>query len=94
MTRTLLILVPTLLGVSLAAAALAQSTGSSSAKCGPETWSTDKMTYVGVPCTGSQAAPSSSTSSSGQTAKTPCGIETWSTDKMTYVTTPCAAEQP
>jgi len=57
--------------------------------CGVETWSTDKMAYVTVPCPGGTAA-------SGQTAAAPgssnsnCGVETWSTDKMTYVTTPCA----
>ena len=35
----------------LVSLAHAQSNTSSTAKCGPETWSTDKMTYVGVPCT-------------------------------------------
>jgi hypothetical protein len=95
MTRTLLILVPTVLGVSLGAAAFAQNAPSSSTKCGPETWSTDKMAYVGVPCTGQEAAQP--TSSNGQTAKAPaaakCGVETWSTDKMTYVTTPCTSTE-
>jgi hypothetical protein len=29
---------------------------SNTSKCGPETWSTDKMTYVGVPCSGGETA--------------------------------------
>jgi hypothetical protein len=70
-----------------AAAAYAQTTSQAPANCGVETWSTDKQTYVTVPCAGGQAV-------SGQTAQSPgsaanCGIETWSTDKQTYVTTPC-----
>jgi hypothetical protein len=48
MTRTLTLSVIALLGLS--ALAHAQTKGSSSGACGPETWSTDKMTYVGVPC--------------------------------------------
>lgn len=34
-------------------------TAPASGKCGPETWSTDKMMYVGVPCgdTGTSEAP-------------------------------------
>ena len=60
----------------------------SPSNCGVETWSTDKMAYVTVPCPGG-------TATTGQTAAAPgssgnCGVETWSTDKMTYVTTPCA----
>jgi hypothetical protein len=39
----------------MASLAHAQSATSSTSKCGPETWSTDKMTYVGVPCAGGQA---------------------------------------
>ena len=96
MTRTLWILVTTALGVSIATVALAQTSTSPSSTCGPETWSTDKMAYVGVPCAGQQPAQSTS---SGQTAHAPgqapaaapCGVETWSTDKMTYVTTPCTS---
>ena len=60
--------------------------------CGVETWSTDKMAYVSVPCTETQQP-------SGQVAAKPgaansnakCGVETWSTDKMTYEMTPCNA---
>jgi hypothetical protein len=62
----------------------AQSDTSSTSKCGPESWSTDKMTYVGVPCAGGQGATSSSAN---------CGPETWSTDKMAYVGVPCAGGQ-
>jgi hypothetical protein len=47
MTRTLSLTVIALLGLSAAAQA---QTASSSSGCGPETWSTDKMAYVGVPC--------------------------------------------
>ena len=46
MTRTLTLSAIVLIGLS--AAAQAQSTKSGG--CGPETWSTDKMAYVGVPC--------------------------------------------
>jgi hypothetical protein len=88
MTRsisTLTIIV--LASLTLGTAAHAQTTPTSPANCGVETWSTDKMTYVSVPCTGEQP--------SGQTANAPaaasCGVETWSTDKMMYVGTPCPA---
>lgn len=50
MTRTLSLSVIALLG--LAASAYAQDS-----KCGTETWSTEKMAYVGVPCSDSQATP-------------------------------------
>jgi hypothetical protein len=67
-----------------AAGGYAQTTPPSN--CGVETWSTDKMTYVTVPCAGGQEE-------TGQTAKAPgttnCGVETWSTEKMAYVGTPC-----
>ena len=71
-----------------AAAVYAQTAAPSPSNCGVETWSTDKMAYVNVPCPGG-------TATTGQTAAAPgssgnCGVETWSTDKMTYVTTPCA----
>jgi hypothetical protein len=55
MTRTIALSVIALLGLS--ALAHAQAKGSSSVTCGPETWSTDKMTYVGVPCADGPAAP-------------------------------------
>jgi hypothetical protein len=77
-----------------AAATTAQQAAPST--CGVETWSTEKMTYVTVPCAGAQEQ-------SGQSAKAPdaskspnaakCGIETWSTDKMAYESTPCASTQ-
>jgi hypothetical protein len=76
MTRTLTLAMIALLGLS--AVALGQTSPSTSG-CGTETWSTDKMAYVGIPCSGS--APSASTSG--------CGTETWSTDKMAYVGVPC-----
>jgi hypothetical protein len=53
MTRTLIL--SGIVFVGLASLAHAQSATSSTSKCGPETWSTDKMTYVGVPCAGGQA---------------------------------------
>jgi hypothetical protein len=53
MTRTIALSVIALLGLS--ALAHAQTKGSSA--CGPETWSTDKMAYVGVPCADGPAAP-------------------------------------
>ena len=69
-----------------AAAAYAQTNNQT---CGIETWSTDKQSYVTVPCTGAGQAVSGSTAQSGGSATANCGIETWSTDKQTYVTTPC-----
>ncbi|HEY2871985.1 MAG TPA: hypothetical protein VGJ56_08710 [Reyranella sp.] len=39
----------------MASLAHAQTAKSSTGNCGPETWSTDKMAYVGVPCSGAQA---------------------------------------
>ena len=77
-----------LTGLTLGAAAQAHTTPPSPSNCGVETWSTDKMAYVGVPCTGEQ--PSSQTATAPGAA--PCGgVETWSTDKMAYVGTPCPA---
>ena len=52
MTRTLTLTMIALLGLSAGAQG---QTGPSSAGCGTETWSTDKMTYVGVPCGDDQA---------------------------------------
>jgi hypothetical protein len=72
--------------------ALSAQAQSSKSACGTETWSTDKMAYVGVPCSGGQETAAAT---SAQGAKTPaaqtCGVETWSTDKMAYVSQPCAA---
>jgi hypothetical protein len=91
MARAFSLLTVALLGVSfVGVAGAAAQTSSSSSKCGPEVFSQDKMTYVGVPCSGestSAAAPAP-----GQTAQsTGCKPEGWSTDKMSYTTAPCAA---
>jgi hypothetical protein len=53
-----------------------------------ETWSTDKMTYVTVPCNSSGTAADQAQAPNGQKAP-PCGPETWDTAKMMYVGTPC-----
>jgi hypothetical protein len=78
-----------LAGVTLGAAAgYAQTTPP--ANCGVETWSTDKMAYVTVPCAGGPEQNSQTAKAPGpSTAK--CGVETWSTDQMAYVGTPCPA---
>jgi hypothetical protein len=58
MTRAQTLLVTTALAAAFPlASAMAQTGGASITKCGPETWSTDKMAYVGVPCVGSEATP-------------------------------------
>jgi hypothetical protein len=38
------------------ASAMAQTGGNPGTKCGSESWSTDKMMYVSVPCVGVEAA--------------------------------------
>jgi len=48
MTRAPLVLVPAV-SISLAAATFAQTARSPNDKCGPETRSTDQMTYVTTP---------------------------------------------
>lgn len=53
MTRTLTLTAIVLIGLSTAAQAQSNKPGG----CGPETWSTDKMTYVGVPCSDGSAVP-------------------------------------
>jgi hypothetical protein len=53
MTRTLSLTVIALLGLS---AVVHGQTGPSSPSCGPETWSTDSMSYVSIPC-GDARAP-------------------------------------
>lgn len=82
MTRTLIL--SAIVFAGLASLAHAQTAKSSTSNCGPESWSTDKMTYVGVPCAAGQGSTSSASN---------CGTETWSTDKMAYVGIPCAAGQ-
>ena len=72
--------------LTLVAAAHAQ-TAQQQSTCGVETWSTDKMTYVTIPCTENQQVGQAPAKNAG--AK--CGVETWSTDKMTYEMTPCSA---
>ena len=79
MTRTLIMSLIVFAGV--ASLANAQTATSSTGNCGPETWSTDKMAYVGVPCSGGQGGTSSASN---------CGTETWSTEKMAYVGVPCS----
>ena len=85
--RTLfnLTIVP-LTALTLVAAAHAQTT-QQQATCGVETWSTDKMTYITIPCTENQQVGQAPATN----ANAKCGVETWSTDKMTYETTPCSA---
>ena len=75
-----------LTALTLVAAAHAQ-TAQQQSTCGIETWSTDKMTYVTIPCTESQQVGQAP----AKNANAKCGVETWSTDKMTYETTPCSA---
>lgn len=92
MTRPLLALVSVASSALFAGAFPAHAQSSSGSGCGTETWSTDKMAYVSVPCAGGQETASAP---SGPGAKAPaasgCGVETWSTDKMAYVMSPCAA---
>ena len=53
MTRTLIL--SALLFAGVTSLAHAQTAKSSASNCGPESWSTDKMAYVGVPCSTGQA---------------------------------------
>lgn len=53
MTRTLTLSAIALIGFSAAASAQSNKSGG----CGPETWSTDRMAYVGVPCSDRSAVP-------------------------------------
>lgn len=56
MTRAQTLIVTTALAAVLPlASALAQTGGDPNTKCGRETWSTDKMMYVNVPCIGAEA---------------------------------------
>jgi hypothetical protein len=66
-----------------ATAVYAQTTAPAPApsNCGMETWSTDKMTYVTVPCNSSGTAADQAQAPNGQKAP-PCGPETWDTAKM------------
>ena len=91
MTRSLSTLIA-LATVTLGATAVyAQTTAPAPApsNCGMETWSTDKMTYVTVPCNSAGAADQAQAPGGQKAPETSCGPETWSTDKMTYVGTPC-----
>jgi hypothetical protein len=83
-----------LAGLTLgAAAAYAQTATQGQSNCGIETWSTDKQTYVTMPCNSAAGGQSgqavSGGKASGGSASSNCGIETWSTDQQTYVSTPC-----
>ena len=56
MTRAQTLIVTTALAAAIPlATAMAQTGGNPGTKCGPETWSTDKMMYVDVPCIGAEA---------------------------------------
>ena len=90
MTRSLSTLIALATLTLGATAVYAQTTAPApaSSNCGTETWSTDKMTYVTVPCNGGGAADQAQAPTNGQ-KPAPCGPETWSTDKMMYVGTPC-----
>ena len=62
MTRTQTLLVTTAMALALPlASAMAQSDSS----CGPETWSTEKMTYTKAPCTAAEAVGTSGPTASG-----------------------------
>ena len=91
MTRPLLTLVSVSLSALFAGTLPALAQSSSGSSCGTETWSTDKMAYVGVPCTGQETASATPKPGAKAPASATCGVESWSTDKMTYVTSPCAA---
>jgi hypothetical protein len=57
MSRTQTLLVTTAMALALPLASAMAQTASTS--CGPETWSTDKMTYVKTPCTGAETVGTS-----------------------------------
>jgi hypothetical protein len=90
MTRSLSTLIALATLTLGATAVYAQTTAPAPApsNCGMETWSTDKMTYVTVPCNSSGTAADQAQAPNGQKAP-PCGPETWDTAKMMYVGTPC-----
>ena len=74
---------------TLGAVASVHAQTASPSNCGVETWSTDKMAYVTVPCaSGVEQAGSQTAKASGSPN---CGIETYSVDKQAYVSTPCPA---
>ena len=87
MTRSLSALIALATLTLGATAVYAQTPPPAPSNCGTETWSTDKMMYVTVPCSGGGAADQAQ-APNGQKAPA-CGPETWSTDKMMYVGTPC-----
>jgi hypothetical protein len=92
MARPLLTLVSVSLSALVVGAFPAYAQSSSGSGCGTETWSTDKMAYVNVPCAAGQETASAPAQAGAKAPAAPgCGIETWSTDKMAYVTSPCAA---
>lgn len=51
-TKTL----PVLFAIALAAPIASANAQGNGPPCGPETWSTENMTYAKVPCTGGEAA--------------------------------------
>jgi hypothetical protein len=69
MTRTLSLTMIALLGLSTVAHG---QTSPSSSGCGAETWSTDKMAYVGIPC-GDSATPPTQQAAAPLTDAEYCG---------------------
>jgi hypothetical protein len=68
MTRAQKLLVTTAMAAAIPlASAMAQTGGAPITKCGPETWSTDKMAYVGVPCVGVEPSSQGTIGAAGPT---------------------------
>jgi hypothetical protein len=56
MTRTQTLLVTTAMALALPLASAIAQTASTTTKCGPVAWSTDKMAYSSAPCAGGETA--------------------------------------
>jgi hypothetical protein len=56
MTRTQTLLVTTAMALALPLASAIAQTASTTTKCGPVAWSTEKMAYSSAPCAGGEAA--------------------------------------
>ena len=91
MTRSLSNLTIVMLATLTLGAAAGHAQTTPPSNCGVETWSTDKMTYVTVPCAGAQEQTDQTAKAPGNAPAAKCGVETWSTDQMAYVGTPCPA---
>jgi hypothetical protein len=50
---------------------MAQTGGNPATKCGAETWSTDKMMYVDVPCVGAEASQQGTVGAAAPTVNGP-----------------------